>query len=235
MAIHQNGHLVKAFDAELRNLHEGLLDMARAVRRKLDDMGDALVNLNAQAASEVVARDAEINDWEVRLDAFMETLISRRQPQAIDLRMLLGCSRMTNDFERMGDEIRNAAKGVRRLSGPGADLAGASREEIGALLKAHALLHVMSDDMIACCEAMDVSRARALLERRSVVSSEVSAALHDTIADMKAGEVPLDTGLELIRINRALERVAAHMQNIGEAVVFAVEGLDIRHEAPLAA
>ena len=43
--------------------------------------------------------------------------------------------------------------------------------------------------------------------------------------------MPLDTGLELIRINRALERVAAHMQNIGEAVVFAVEGLDIRHEA----
>lgn len=92
MAIHQNGHLVKAFDAELRNLHEGLLDMARAVRRQLDDMGDALVNLNAQAASEVVARDAEINDWEVRLDAFMETLISRRQPQAIDLRMLLAAA-----------------------------------------------------------------------------------------------------------------------------------------------
>ena len=35
----------------------------------------------------------------------------------------------------------------------------------------------------------------------------------------------------MIRIARALERVAAHLQNVGETVIFMIEGRDIRHEA----
>lgn len=228
MTLNVKKHSVKAFDAELEVLHKNILDMARAVRQQLDDVGDALMKGDAEAAEQVAARDKVINEWEVELDAFMETLISRRQPQAIDLRMLLGGYRMTNDFERMGDEIRNAAKGIRRL---GAPLTGAASDTAASLLKIHALLQVMADDMIAGIDDLDLERARALVRRRTVVSSEVSESLVSIIARMKAGEITIDDGLAFIRINRALERVAAHMQNIGEAVVFVVEGLDIRHDA----
>lgn len=228
MTLNVKKHSVKAFDAELEVLQKNILDMARAVRQQLDDVGDALVKGDAKAAEQVAARDKVINEWEVELDAFMETLISRRQPQAIDLRMLLGGYRMTNDFERMGDEIRNAAKGIRRL---GAPLSGAASDTAASLLKIHALLQVMADDMIASIDDLDLERARALMRRRTVVSSEVSESLVSIIGRMKAGVISIDDGLAFIRINRALERVAAHLQNIGEAVVFVVEGLDVRHDA----
>ena len=228
MTLNVKKHSVKAFDAELEVLHKNILDMARAVRQQLDDVGDALVKGDAKAAEQVAARDKVINEWEVELDAFMETLISRRQPQAIDLRMLLGGYRMTNDFERMGDEIRNAAKGIRRL---GAPLSGAASDTAASLLKIHALLQVMADDMIASIDDLDLERANALMRRRTVVSSEVSESLVSIIGRMKAGVISIDDGLAFIRINRALERVAAHLQNIGEAVVFVVEGLDVRHDA----
>ena len=228
MTLNVKKHSVKAFDAELEVLHKNILDMARAVRQQLDDVGDALVKGDAKAAEQVAARDKVINEWEVELDAFMETLISRRQPQAIDLRMLLGGYRMTNDFERMGDEIRNAAKGIRRL---GAPLSGAASDTAASLLKIHALLQVMADDMIASIDDLDLERAHALMRRRTVVSSEVSESLVSIIGRMKTGVISIDDGLAFIRINRALERVAAHLQNIGEAVVFVVEGLDVRHDA----
>ena len=62
------------------------------------------------------------------------------------------------------------------------------------------------------------------------MSGQVHDALTATVSRMKMNAVTLDDGLEFIRINRALERVAAHMQNVGEAIIFIVEGLDIRHE-----
>ena len=206
-------HTVKRFDAELEELNNNVVKMASAVEEQLGRLGDALVNLNADEAAKVMAEDHVINSWEAELDDYLETIISRRQPQAVDLRLLLGYYRMTTDFERMGDEIRNAAKGVRKLSELVKPLSEPALANVSTLFSLHALLRVMGDDMIACVRLLDPERARALVARRTIVSAEVDEAL----------------GLEFIRINRSLERVAAHMQNVGETVVFMTEGVDIRH------
>jgi phosphate uptake regulator len=137
--------------------------------------------------------------------------------------------RMTTDFERMGDEIRNAAKGVRKLSELVKPLSEPALANVSTLFSLHALLRVMGDDMIACVRLLDPERARALVARRTIVSAEVDEALSDTVERLKTGELKLADGLEFIRINRSLERVAAHMQNVGETVVFMTEGVDIRH------
>lgn len=227
MAMTEKEHIVKAFDAELKSLLSNMLDMAGAVRGQLAALSTALAGLNREEAEKVVERDALINLWEKELDAFMESLISKRQPQAVDLRLLLGCWRMTNDFERMGDEVRNAAKGICRLANPVVGQAGEALTELVSVLER---LKGMADKMNAALLSMDAKAARHLVEERDLVSEQVHDALTATVSRMKMNAVTLDDGLEFIRINRALERVAAHMQNIGEAIIFIVEGLDIRHE-----
>ena len=222
-------HTVKRFDAELEELNNNVVKMASAVEEQLGRLGDALVNLNADEAAKVMAEDHVINSWEAELDDYLETIISRSQPQAVDLRLLLGYYRMTTDFERMGDEIRNAAKGVRKLSELVKPLSEPALANVSTLFSLHALLRVMGDDMIACVRLLDPERARALVARRTIVSAEVDEALSDTVERLKTGELKLADGLEFIRINRSLERVAAHMQNVGETVVFMTEGVDIRH------
>ena len=222
-------HTVKRFDAELEELNNNVVKMASAVEEQLGRLGDALVNLNADEAAKVMAEDHVINSWEAELDDYLETIISRRQHQAVDLRLLLGYYRMTTDFERMGDEIRNAAKGVRKLSELVKPLSEPALANVSTLFSLHALLRVMGDDMIACVRLLDPERARALVARRTIVSAEVDEALSDTVERLKTGELKLADGLEFIRINRSLERVAAHMQNVGETVVFMTEGVDIRH------
>ena len=214
-------HTVKRFDAELEELNSNIVQMASAVEEQLGRLGDALVNLNADEAAKVMAEDHVINSWEAELDDYLETVISRR--------LLLGYYRMTTDFERMGDEIRNAAKGVRKLSELVKPLSEPALANVSTLFSLHALLRVMGDDMIACVRLLDPERARALVARRTIVSAEVDEALSDTVERLKTGELKLADGLEFIRINRSLERVAAHMQNVGETVVFMTEGVDIRH------
>ena len=64
-----------------------------------------------------MTRDAEVNGYEVSVDAKIESVFARRQPAARDLRTLIGMSRVSVDFERMGDEIRNMAGSVLELKG----------------------------------------------------------------------------------------------------------------------
>ena len=151
-------HTVKRFDAELEELNNNVVKMASAVEEQLGRLGDALVNLNADEAAKVMAEDHVINSWEAELDDYLETIISRRQPQAVDLRLLLGYYRMTTDFERMGDEIRNAAKGVRKLSELVKPLSEPALANVSTLFSLHALLRVMGDDMIACVRLLDPER-----------------------------------------------------------------------------
>lgn len=220
-------HIVKRFDEELSELKHNMLEMGRSVRRQLDAVGLVLLKLDHREASEIEAADVDINRQEKDLDAFIECILSSRQPQAVDLRMLLGCLRMTIDFERMGDEVRNAAKGVRKMS---SSLEGQLLTTRDALLTIHAHLLVMTTEVLLAVEDIDVEKARAVLARQPVVVSEVHAAVVALVEHLKEGHTDVPDGLELIRIAKSLERVGAHLTNVAEAIVFVREGVDIRHQ-----
>lgn len=220
-------HIVKRFDEELSELKHNMLEMGRSVRRQLDAVGLVLLKLDHREASEIEAADVDINRQEKDLDAFIECILSSRQPQAVDLRMLLGCLRMTIDFERMGDEVRNAAKGVRKMS---SSLEGQLLTTCDALLTIHAHLLVMTTEALLAVEDIDVEKARAVLARQPVVVSEVHAAVVALVEHLKEGHTDVPDGLELIRIAKSLERVGAHLTNVAEAIVFVREGVDIRHQ-----
>ena len=219
-------HTVKRFDEELELLRTSILQMAEADQAQLERLADAFASMDAEAASEIAANDAVINAWELGIDKTLEIVFARRSPHALDLRLLLGCSRMTTDLERLGDEIRNAAEGTARIARSAQRLPASQEKALEALFR---------DVLDACREAVEVIRtldgvrARALMKRRAAVSRSAKKALIDVIRAMECSPAVLLAGLEAIRINRALERAAAHMENIGEGAVFIAEGNDLRH------
>lgn len=223
-------HISKRFDAELDDLKVRTLGMYDDVKQQLDAVGTVLLSLDRQEAEKVVERDAVINGWEVELDQLVEFMISRRQPQASDLRFMIGTLRVIVDLERMGDEIRSAAKGVRNQKGHFKSEGDAVWQ---SLVKIHALLVAMMQDMRKIMESLDTSGARSLIARRAVVSDEGKATIKAVQSGLQAQQISVPDGLEMIRIARAFERVAAHLQNIAETVIFEVEGIDVRHETML--
>ena len=105
-------HIVKSYDRDLEEVLGEVTAMGRLVREQLVKAADALEKLDADEARSVMTRDAEVNGYEVSVDAKIESVFARRQPAARDLRTLIGMSRVSVDFERMGDEIRNMAGSV---------------------------------------------------------------------------------------------------------------------------
>src|SRR4029450_2609346 len=61
-------------------------------------------------AQHVKDDEQAINRMQVDMDQQCSQIIAKRQPAAIDLRMILTVTKIVNDLERVGDETKKVAK-----------------------------------------------------------------------------------------------------------------------------
>ena len=187
-------HIVKSYDRDLEEVLGEVTAMGRLVREQLVKAADALEKLDADEDRSVMTRDAEVNGYEVSVDAKIESVFARRQPAARDLRTLIGMSRVSVDFERMGDEIRNMAGSVLELKG----LDDSLLENRSAIIMAVNTVAHMIDDSILALSRLDTNLAREVIARDRLDAQEPDRA-HD------AGSV-LHRGRHRAHLDRPLAR-----------------------------
>lgn len=103
------GHIVRAFNNELGHINEMVLQLGAM---GLDQLRRALQSLHdedPQTAAQIIERDREMNDLDIKADEEIIRLIAKRQPVAKDLRDVLTVQKTVNDLERVGDEARKVA------------------------------------------------------------------------------------------------------------------------------
>jgi phosphate transport system protein len=103
-------HLSTQFDAELDDLRALLTRMGGLVEEQVRTATVALAEGDADLAERVIARDAEVDQYEIEIDNVCNHVIARRQPTAIDLRVVMSVSKTVTDLERIGDEAKKIAK-----------------------------------------------------------------------------------------------------------------------------
>src|SRR6185437_3957614 len=96
-------HTNKQFDAEMESIRSGVLAMGGIVERQLRRAIDSLDHDDDNARGDAVAAD------EAAINRQCAQIIARRQPAAVDLRMVLTVSKIVNDLERTGDEGKKIA------------------------------------------------------------------------------------------------------------------------------
>ncbi|MCL2423483.1 MAG: phosphate signaling complex protein PhoU [Micrococcales bacterium] len=102
------------FDAELTQLGDDLVAMARQVQTAVGSAGRALLTADLPLAESVIAGDVAIDDLNRELDERCVTLLARQQPVATDLRVIVSALRIASSLERMGDLARHVAQVARR-------------------------------------------------------------------------------------------------------------------------
>ena len=105
-------HTDRAYEAELRELRDKLLQMAGEVEDMISQATTALVDGDVETARQVIARDTAVNALEVETDEQCLLLLAKRQPLASDLRMITLAMKMVTDLERIGDHSTNIAEDV---------------------------------------------------------------------------------------------------------------------------
>jgi phosphate transport system protein len=185
----------------------------------------ALAEFNMEVADQVEDAEHRVNALELEIDRELSTIIARRQPTAIDLRLLLAISKTTANLERVGDEAAKIARMVKRIIDSGkARVLPAGELRTAAELAAQQLRKAL--DAFARLSADD---AVAIIKDDDHIDREFDGFVRKLITYMMEDPRTISASLDLLTLAKAIERIGDHAKNIAEFVIYIVKGADVRH------
>jgi phosphate transport system protein len=173
----------------------------------------------------VGADEREINQMQMTIDQQCSQIIAKRQPAAIDLRMILTITKIVNDLERIGDEIKKVAYKAQQVRGE----AALARLRGYDLVRAAELARTMLQMALDAFARLDASAAAEVIDRDEEIDAAFHAILRQLISYMMEDPRTIGAALEVVFMAKSIERIGDHAKNIAEAVVSVVKGKDVRH------
>ncbi len=216
-------HVDRRYEAAIHNLVDQLLEMGTLVEAMCTKGVDALLTGDAVKAAEVVAADDAVDALEVKTDVAAMQLLSRHAPVGADLRLATCAFKVVTDFERVGDIAVSIARTTTEVAQP---IDPGLRDDIAAL--AERAIAVLA-------KAVDALRQRRAVQAGALVLEDplVDQLNFDAFKRLKAlAEDRPDLFKDLLALSavcRHLERIGDHAVNIGEMVVYYLDGRVLRH------
>lgn len=217
-------HISHEFNNDLAALNADFLKMGYMVEDQLAQAVLALIDGDAHLAEEVRNGDKIVDKLELELDEEAVRIIARRQPAAMDLRLVIAIIKMVADLERVGDEAKKIAKLAIALSEEG-------QAPSGYVEVRHISSHVLTmlHDALDAFARLDSEQALRVMKEDKIVDEEYKAATRALLTFMMEDTRNISRCMSVMWVLRALERVGDHACNVAEHVIFMVEGEDIRH------
>ncbi|NBB92245.1 MAG: phosphate signaling complex protein PhoU [Gammaproteobacteria bacterium] len=222
--LHLDKHISRQFNEELESLRQQVMTMGGLAEEMISDATRALVEGDSELAQKVVDADDRVNDMEKAIDERCIFILARRQPTASDLRLVVAMIKTINDLERIGDEAEKIARmaislaeaerprnNYRELEIMGTTVRGMLRDALDGFVR---LAPEVAVDLVREDKNVDADYEAALRQYHTYLVEE-----------------PRSTRriLDAIWVARAMERIGDHAKNIGEYIVYLVEGKDLRH------
>jgi phosphate transport system protein len=213
------------FHEQLSDLKARLLTMSGEAEAALALAVDALLERDSAKAAAVIAGDHVIDNMEIEIEEQCINLLALQQPMARDLRMLTSALKIANDLERVGDHAVNIAQSTQRLLQtrpitPEPEIVDMAR-----------LARGMLSDALEAFIRGDAASGREVCRRDDKVDALHRSVFRILLTHMMEDPHTIGAGMDLFLVSRNLERVADLATNIGEDVVFLVEGKSIKHHA----
>jgi len=220
-------HISRQFNRELEDVRNRVLEMGGLVEDQVGNAVKSLVTHDIPLAEDVIEKDRQVNDMEKEIDEECNLILARRQPAASDLRLVLSIVKTITDLERIGDEAERISRLAIRLSET--ERPAKSYREVEHLGKhVQAMVHDALDGFARLAPEVAVKVAR----EDEDVDAEYDAIMRQNITYMMEDPRNVRRTLDISFVARSLERIGDHAKNIGEYIVYLVEGKDLRH-API--
>lgn len=219
-------HLSTQFDAELDDIRARLTRMGGLVEEQVRGAIYAFAEGDGELVEKVVARDAEVDAHEVELDDACTHVVARRQPTAVDLRMVMSVSKTVTDLERIGDEAKKIAKATRKILERGMR---ASTPQIMAVRHMGEQCAAMLNEVLTAFVRMDVEMATHIIRQDKEIDQHFRAITRELVTYMMEDPRTITTALDIIFIVKSIERIGDHCKNIAKDVIYIVKGRDVRH------
>lgn len=220
-------HTSKNFDMELESLRTRVLQMGGLAEQQVRKAVEGLYAGDADVLEAVIRDDERINRMEVEIDALCNQIIAKRQPTAIDLRMIVSVLRVISDIERVGDKARKIARLGLSLSDH--NTPAPLSVELGHMTETALKMLRLALDGFA---RLDVSLAGDALHLDEQVNADYRGITRQLITYMMEDPRTITRSLDIMAIAKAVERIGDHATNVADYVIYMVKGKNVRHATP---
>ncbi len=209
----------EGFHKRMMELEREVTQMGQMVIDAINRSVEALKNLDAKTAKQVVDNDVQVNRKRWALEDKCVDLIATQQPVASDLREIIATLSIVRDLERIGDYAEGIGKIV---------LLHGDEPLVKPLVNIPTMAQKAVDMLRRSLEAFvkrDAKAARAVCSDDDEVDRLYDRVYHDLIGLMIKDPSVITRATYLIWAAHNVERIADRATNISESVVYLVTGI----------
>lgn len=206
------------FAKDIESLKEMFIVMGKKSQQVIKLAVESLKEQDLEKANLAIRLDDEIDELEYKIENKCLLLIALQQPIAKDLRSVGTLLKVITDMERVGDYGVNIAKvtlaiGNEKLIKPLVDIP-----------KMTAIIEEMLDKSMESFIKENIQLARSVAEMDDQVD-ELYEKINDELLDIIAQNPSVSKqATSLLLVARHLERIADHITNICERIIYMVTG-----------
>ena len=212
------GHTVKSYEEEMQSLNDNLVMMGSLTENQMADAMAAVIKVDKESVDKIVKNDGKINELRSTIDNQITTVLVKRAPMAVDLRITISTMKISHDLERIGDLAKSVAKKVKPLP---VDLPD---ELIGSLRRLGDLVQKQLTDALDAYLNRSKDKAIEIWKKDEQVDDLTNLAMNEVATYLQKDKKNLEMATHLLFVTKNIERAGDHITNIAESLYYLIEG-----------
>ncbi|MCM3720869.1 MULTISPECIES: phosphate signaling complex protein PhoU [Solibacillus] len=206
------------FEKNMLELQDKMGEMVDMTVVAMEKAFKALQEQDMVLALDVIEEDNYIDDLENEINQMAIWLMAKEQPVARDMRRIISVIKMSSDIERIADFAVNTAKATIRISKAETILDRTSLVEMKDVA-----MDMLKKSMKAFIDA-DIALAKEVGELDDIVDRNNHENYALLTEYLKESPQEIEQTLQLLFINRFVERAADHITNMAESTAYFIKG-----------
>ena len=202
----------------MQSLNDNLVMMGSLTENQMADAMAAVIKVDKESVDKIVKNDGKINELRSTIDNQITTVLVKRAPMAVDLRITISTMKISHDLERIGDLAKSVAKKVKPLP---VDLPD---ELIGSLRRLGDLVQKQLKDALDAYLNRSKDKAIEIWKKDEQVDDLTNLAMNEVATYLQKDKKNLEMATHLLFVTKNIERAGDHITNIAESLYYLIEG-----------
>lgn len=207
-----------SFEASIASLKDEVVVMMENVEELIIKAIDAFTNKDVNLAREVIRLDDNVDELLESIEEKTVELIALQQPMAKHLRTIFSISKIITDLERVGDFCVNISKETIKVG---------NEDHIKPLIDIPKMRDIILGMLRNSKESFineNASLAYRVGREDELIDNLYKDIYTEVLMMINADSKYINQGTKLLFVGRYLERMADHITNICERIIYIVDG-----------
>lgn len=210
-------------EAILIRLNQDVLHMINTVNEALNEAMESFFINDKEKAAQVIHQDDAINEMENSIEYDGLACLALFQPEAIDLRFVVGVLKMITDIERIGDLAVNIAEATIKMESFEEEMI---EENLRSIYRHTQEMFQLAVDAFT---SKDIEKAKRVIKMDDLLDEMTHTIFKETLVKMCRESKQIQYFIQYLLVSRHLERIGDHTTNLAEHTIFIYGGLNIKH------